>query len=68
MEQKLHQRGRRQYAIVRVLMVLLLAVEAVLAVAAWHWRGGNAAVLLALNAVLLIWCGAKLRQRPSCCR
>lgn len=69
MEPQLHQRGRRQYAVVRVLFVLFLTVEVVLAAAAvLHKGGGNAVVLLALNSVLLLWCGAKLRQRPSCCR
>ena len=69
MEPQLRERGRRQHAVVRALFVLLLSLEAALAgAAALHVGGGNAVVWLALNSVLLLWCGVKQRQRPSCCQ
>ncbi len=48
----------------------LLASETLLA--AYVWMApvvNNAAVLLlAGNSLLLIWCGTRLRRKPSCCR
>lgn len=54
----------------RWLLRALLAAEALLLAAVFLGRlAGNAAVLLLVaNSVVLIWCAARWRRRPSCCR
>ncbi len=70
MESQLHLRGRRQYAVMKWLVCVLLVVEALLV---W-WALTQAmvsnlsVVLLVGNSVLLIWSASRLRRKPSCCR
>jgi hypothetical protein len=49
---------------------VLLAMEAVLVTAALAGRmaSNGAVLLLVANSILLIWCAARLRTWPSCCR
>jgi hypothetical protein len=52
------------------LVYILLALEVLLVgCAVAKTLSSNLAVLLiAGNSVLLIWCAARLRRKPSCCR
>jgi hypothetical protein len=70
MESELYQRGRRQHAVIRRLALALCVAELLLvALSLGWWKGMDVAVLLlAANTIALIWCAARLRRGPSCCR